>query len=121
VVVFFALSVHSQPIVKIVEAEYSEQLKKYAHLFLQELDVHENIHLTVDISAHVNMPENFKGITFPIAEVDSFLVFRILFDPESSLDKQLLILAHEMVHVKQFVKKELIVLREDLVIWKGGE
>ena len=38
--------------------------------------------------------------------------------PGLSASKQRLVLAHEMIHVKQYAKQELIILNDN-VIWKG--
>ena len=66
------------------------------------------------------MPEKLEGITIslPSPEPDVYQLLKVLIDARLSASKQRLVLAHEMIHVKQYAKQELIILNDN-VIWKG--
>jgi hypothetical protein len=50
---------------------------------------------------------------------NTYQVIRVWIDPRLNKTQQRLVLAHEMVHVKQYAKGELIVNTDQQVIWKG--
>jgi hypothetical protein len=111
----------SQPIVKIWHSEDSLAILTHVSLYLDYLDVRENIYLNISFSSM--MPANVKGITFVRNSQESqqplFITVRI--DPDLNKVQQRLVLAHEMIHVKQYAKGELKVISHEEVIWKGKE
>ncbi|MEK6482106.1 hypothetical protein WJR50_31490 [Catalinimonas sp. 4WD22] len=61
-------------------------------------------------------------ITYLTKSVDAgklVSVFMVRVDARLNEKKQRLVLAHEMIHIKQYVKGELKVLDENNVFWKG--
>ena len=108
----------SQPIIR-VYGDNTETIKKQVEFYLNYLDVNENIF--IDISIYPVMPDHLKGITIPIKSSEPGIskIFRILIDDKLSAKKQMIVLAHEMIHVKQFTKNELIQINKKKVTWKG--
>ena len=96
-------------------------IRQQVKWYLDELDVQENFHLTVVFSTR--MPDKLEGLTssHTSPEPDKYHIIRVLIDAKLSSAKQLLVLAHEMVHVKQYVKNELMIPDDKRVIWKGKE
>jgi hypothetical protein len=67
------------------------------------------------------MPENMKGFTFLLdsAFKGSYRHVAIWIDAGLEEMQRQLVLAHEMIHVKQFVKGELFAFGQKPVYWKG--
>lgn len=109
----------SQPVIKVTGSKDVQMIEQQVKWFLNHLDVQENLHLTVIIST--KMPEKLKGITIslPSPKPDKYQIIKVRIDAKLSKTKRLLVLAHEMIHVKQYAKNELITLNEKRVIWKG--
>ena len=117
---FLTSTAFSQRVIDVWSSKNLIEIKKQAELFLDQLDVQENIHLTIMVSKE--LPETLQGITVSIpSHIPSIFQFiKVWIDASLSTEKQLIVLAHEMIHVKQYVKKELTV-DERSVIWKGRE
>ena len=110
---------HSQPVIKIRGSEDSLTIKKQVALYLEQLDVREQVYLTVVFTPQ--MPEKLEGITLcvsPSAPNDSQFI-KVKINARLGKKQQEIMLAHEMVHVKQYAKGELIVNTDQQVIWKG--
>lgn len=108
----------SRPVVKVSSSNNAHEIKKHAKLCLEHLDVHENVHLIITLSS--NMPVTMPGITIPLPSQLPDIEQKIMVLIDANLDKATLmrVLAHEMIHVKQYAKKELIV-NEEGVSWMG--
>ena len=110
----------SFPIVKVSSNETSQEIKELAELYLAHLDVRENVHLTISLTR--NMPELLSGITISLPvqnpEIDHMLL--VLVDAKLDKATQRRVLAHEMIHVKQYAKRELVI-EEDIVFWMGNK
>ncbi|WP_277486789.1 hypothetical protein [Catalinimonas alkaloidigena] len=68
------------------------------------------------------MADNLAGITYVTKSIDAgqvINVFVVRVDARLNEKMQRLVLAHEMIHVKQYVKGELEVLDENEVFWNG--
>ncbi len=106
--------------VKVLGSQRAWHVKKQVMAHLHHLDVHEGLHLTVEFTRR--MVKNYRGVTFshPSPEPEKYKVYRILIDAYLDEALQMKVLAHEVVHVKQYVKNELVVLDEKLVRWKGN-
>ena len=115
---FWAGFAFSQSVIRVKGTKDTQLIRQQVQLSLDHLDIQENLHLTVSISAR--MPGKLKGITLshPSPEPDKSYIIRVLIDARLSQTEQLLVLAHEMIHVKQYVKKELKVLDDRRVVWK---
>lgn len=110
--------VYGQSIIKVHGSEDSLAVKKQIEQYLAYLDVQEKIHLTVTYA--MRMPDKVKGITFcqhsSVPQV--YQVIKVRIDARLSKKQQALVLAHEMIHVKQYAKGELVVIGEQ-VLWQG--
>ena len=109
----------AQPIVKISNSEDSLALKKQVAWYLDYFDIKENVFVSVILAER--MPDKLEGITHCLNSAKPFprLIIKLRIDARLSKRKQRLILAHEMVHVKQYAKGELRVLSKEKVMWKG--
>lgn len=109
----------AQPVIKVYGSEDALAVKEQAGQYLEYLDVREKVRLFIHLSAH--MPEKQEGMTFCLtsAEPNAYQIMKIWIDAQLSIKQQKLVLAHEMIHVKQYAKGELIVLSEQQVLWKG--
>ena len=118
---FWTNIVFSQPVIQVIGSKSLRATERQVQAHLDQLDVQENIHLTIRFSTR--MPERLEGITFslPSPEPDVYQLLKVLIDARLSASKQRLVLAHEMIHVKQYAKQELIVLNDRSMIWKGRE
>ncbi len=108
-----------QPGIIVFGSEDPLAVKKQIAQYLEYLDVRERIYLSVVFSKRI--PEKLEGMTFclntPAPNVAPMI--KVLIDVSLSKAKQQLVLAHEMIHVKQYAKRELILLNKQQVIWKG--
>lgn len=111
----------SQPVINVGGSKNPLMIKQQVRLFLNHLDIRENLYLTILFST--KMPKRLKGYTVsdPSPEPDKYQLIRIMIDARMDRRKQLLVLAHEMIHVKQYAKKELKVLDGQRVMWKEKE
>ena len=109
----------AQPIVKVKGTSDSLTVKNLIRLYLDQLDVRENVHLCVSFS--VDIPEEQAGMTYCVnpPSPNTYQVIRVWIDPRLNKTQQRLVLAHEMVHVKQYAKGEIIVVSKEEVLWKG--
>lgn len=69
------------------------------------------------------MPERLDGITIslPSPEPKKYQLLKVLINAQLGASKRQLVLAHEMIHVKQYAKGELIALGKNKVMWQGRE
>lgn len=118
---FWAGFAFSQTVIQVKGSKDPQMIRQQVKWYLDNLDVQENFHLTVVFSAH--MPGNLEGLTssHPSPEPEKYQIIRVLVDAKLNRTRQLLILAHEMIHVKQYLKRELIHSDDQRVIWKGKE
>ena len=118
---FWAGFAFSQPVIKIKGSKNAQMIKQQVKLYLDQLDVQENFHLTIIFSTQ--MPDKLEGFTssHPSPEPEKYHIIRVLVDAKLPRTRQLLVLAHEMIHVKQYVKNELLILDDQRVIWKEKE
>ncbi len=116
---FWAAFVYSQPIVKVAGAKDAQAIKSQIIQYLDHLQVKENIYLSVFISPV--MPQGLMGLTLcnPVIEPHGYLVIMVRIDAHQKEEQQRLILAHEMIHVKQYAKGELRFISKNQVRWKG--
>lgn len=110
-----------QPTVTVAGSAQPRQIKALTNLYFTQLGVHERLYLSIRFTQNVS--QNFHGITLqmPSSEPEKYSVFRILIDSRMSRRQQMLVLAHELVHVKQYVKGELLVDPAGKVVWKGKQ
>lgn len=109
----------ARPTVKIWGSNDPLPLLTQVRQCLAYLDVRENIHLAIYLSPH--MPEKLQGRSFCLnsPEPNAYQVIRVWIDTRLNKKQQRLVLAHEMIHVKQYAKGELIMTSNQQVMWKG--
>jgi hypothetical protein len=112
----------SQPIVKVIGSADSVTVLKQVAQYSAYLDIRENVRLAVIFPR--TMPKNYAGVTICVNGADwkkdiGYLVVKVYLDAGQSELLQRIVLAHEMIHVKQFAKRELIVNSKQEVVWKG--
>lgn len=109
----------SQPVVEVKGSSHARAVKRQVHAYLDHLDVQESPHLTVRFSHR--MPSKLNGITIslPSPKPDAYQVLKVLIDARLTASKQRLVLAHEMIHVKQYAKGELVSIDKNQVMWQG--
>ena len=105
-------------IIKVQGSENHIKIDRQTKLYLCHLDVHEPIYICIDILPE--MPEGFVGMAIPLTspKQDTYRIFRILIDANLSNNQQMIVLAHEMIHIKQFVKKELVIHDKNNIVWR---
>jgi hypothetical protein len=112
----------SQPIVKIIGSADSETVSKQIAQYMEYLDIRENIRLAVIFSR--TMPAHYMGLTKCENGTESkndidHLKIKVYLDARQPKFLQRIVLAHEMIHVKQYAKGELTVNNNREVMWKG--
>jgi hypothetical protein len=111
----------SQPIVKVWGSNDSLTHVNQIKQWLEYLDVHENICLLVSFVSTV--PKKLEGTTFNQKTTVSngsqlIQIIKVWIDRSLTKERQKLVMAHEMVHVKQYAKKELIIT-DKRTWWQG--
>ena len=115
--VVFSCYVTAQPAIKVLGIDDAEQIEKQLQDMLAILDVNEKIQITVKFYP---LPKNLLGLTTTspaLGEYDQSI--QVLISDGLPPKKQALVLAHEMIHVKQFAKNELAIIDKKDVMWKG--
>lgn len=102
----FPSSSFSQQIIYISGCKKQEKIRKVTGFYLDQLGIIENI--CIKIERRVDLPDNFLGATFQVPSTpdQKFQGFKIFIDPEIDLIENMHILAHEMIHVKQYIKDD---------------
>jgi hypothetical protein len=113
---------YSQPIVRVIGSADSVAVFKQVVQCLEYLDIRENVRLAV-IFPRI-MPENFVGVTKCLNSANlkkdiRYLNVKVYLDARQPKFIQRIGLAHEMIHVKQYAKRELIINSKQEVAWKG--
>ena len=110
---------YSQPEVRVFGKNYTTEIKYQAQLHLAHLGVNEDV--LVDIRFSPNFSRDFFAISVPYrsAGSQSYDIFHIFVDNRLSDKRIKKVIAHEMVHVKQYVKHELKKISKHSVLWKG--
>lgn len=110
----------AQPTIKVCNSKDSLKTLKQISQYLEYLGISEKVYLHVKFSVY--MADDFDGVTYvkeAIKEGKIINVFMVRVDARLNQKKQSLVLAHEMIHVKQYVKGELKVIDEKNVLWRG--
>ena len=114
-------TVSSQPVIRIWGTKDSIIVRNQVAQYLDYLEVQEDIHLQI-IFLH-QLPNALAGITYELSTIKpwDYRVFRVYVDNNLTKYEQKLVLAHEMIHVKQYVKGELKVADKEYVNWQRQE
>jgi hypothetical protein len=112
----------SQPIVGVVGSADSVTVLKQVAQCLEYLDIRENVSLAVIFPR--TMPKNYAGVTICLNSADlkndiGYLIIKVYLDARQPKFIQRIVLAHEMIHVKQYAKRELVINSKHEVTWKG--
>ncbi len=109
----------AQPIVRITNTEDSSEVRAQVFRYLDYFAIEEKVGISVIFTK--NMPDNMKGMTYCMNQNKAYpyLIIKVRIDARLSKREHNLVLAHEMIHVKQYVKGELKVIDHKRVIWKG--
>lgn len=109
----------AQPIVKIGGSENPTVSERQVVWYLNQLNIKENIHLTIIYTSII--PEGFEGLTIcrNVLEKDGYQIIMVRIDQELNERQKQTVLAHEMIHVKQYAKGELKLLEPNTVVWLG--
>ena len=120
-IIFWSGFAFSQPVIRVAGSKDNQMIKQQVELFLDHLGVQENLYLTIVFST--KLPDKLKGYTVsdPSLEPDKYQNFRVMIDAKLDRGKQMVVLAHEMIHVKQYAKNELKILNDNRVLWKERE
>lgn len=115
---FWVNCAFSQPIIKIKGSDDSLAIHEHLVQYLTYLEVREKVYISVIFSK--TMPGKMEGMTFCLDTIlNNYLLIKVWIDARLSEKQQRLVLAHETIHVKQYVKEELKVIDHKSAIWKG--
>ena len=115
-VVFIIVSGNSQPIVKVHGNTDKTATKRLILECLNQLEVYEDFHLIVRYSE--NMSRTQPGQTF-FQDANPRPIIWVWIKANLNRKLQRNVLVHEMIHVKQFAKGELIINNDQHVYWNG--
>ena len=109
----------AQPIIRITNAKDSLAIRKKLDWYLDYFDIRENVLISITFTNR--MPDKIEGITYCInpENPNPYLIIKVRIDNKRSQKQQRIVLAHEMIHVKQYLKGELELIGSKKVMWKG--
>ncbi len=109
----------SQPMVVVMGIDDSLAIKRQVTKYLHVLDVKEKVHLSVCFTEV--LPTYVEGMTLCLntSESEPYKIIRVRINAHLEPIQRTLVLAHEMIHVRQFARGELRVNSKHKVIWKG--
>lgn len=102
-------------------AKQRRLLWEAAEVFTEKLDiVYFNSDITVFLVKDLYEKEGIKGdIDFDMDDDSDHMAFDIRLDSSMNMQALIRALAHELVHVKQYLRKEIEDGRYMCVLWKG--
>ena len=116
-----------QRLIKVLGCSESEKqldVRARVDFYLDYLEIKQDLLVLVTFVDFT--PQNYRhkydllGTTVPTSFQGKPMI-HILIEKSASYNKQMLVLAHEMIHLKQFVKGELIEHDEDHFTWQGKD
>lgn len=123
----FADPTKPQRLIKVLGCSASEKqvdVRARVDFYLDYLEINQDILVLVtfvDFKPHNEKhTEGVLGTTIPTT-FEGKPMIHILIEKTVSYNKQMLILAHEMVHLKQFINGELIEHNDEHFTWKGKD
>jgi hypothetical protein len=115
---FWANIAFPQPVIEVLASNNAQKVESQAELCLAQLNVKERLHLTIEFTS--KMPAKMEGITHSLRSApNGYPAFKVYIDERISIQQQWHVLAHEMIHVKQYIKNELVIIDQNRVLWKG--
>ncbi len=111
----------SQPNITITGAKDSLAVIHQIMRYLDHLDIHEPVFLKVCFSS--SLPAGIEGFTHSkkMPAISNYHLIKIFIKKNLPESRQKVVLAHEMIHVKQYVKGELEVLDNRKTFWKNQQ
>ena len=110
-------SVNAQFSMNIIGAENNQELRQFVKQCFDILDLKESLHINLFLSR--NLPAEYQGRTVKKEnDCHGIAQFEIYLDDGLSGRRQRLVLAHELIHVKQYLTKRLAITPEK-VLWLG--
>lgn len=107
----------AQTIIKVAGDVDAEMVTAQVNRSLDYLDIDEPMHLYIVFSER--MPTHLKGITYSVETADSVKLIRVRINVRLDARQRINILAHEMIHVKQFMEGDLQISHNQKAYWKG--
>lgn len=108
----------SQPNIKIAGDADAEMVTAQVNRSLEYLDIDKPMQL--HIAFFDRMPAKLRGLTFCLPAHDSTQLFRINIDARLNETQRLNVLAHEMMHVRQYLSGDLKVV-DGKMVWRGNK
>lgn len=98
----------------------SEEIIQQAQFHARQLGLAQNVYIAISFSQ--NIPSGFSGYTRyrNIESLNGGHQVRIVISSDMSRHRQKRVLAHEMVHAKQFVEGKLVKCRDRHYSWSEG-
>jgi len=111
----------SQPTIEVRGSEQEIYTKRVAREILMHMDIQENMYLVIQYSDKLS--SQFPGwTTFKAAsETIPMPIIHVWIKSGLKPRKSTAVLAHEMIHVKQYIKGELVVTKDQTIFWHGKE
>jgi hypothetical protein len=106
----------SQTTIKVVGDVDAKMVESQVVSSLDYLDIDDPMLLFIRFSD--SMPAKLKGLTLCLPAHDSTQLFRISIDKRLNKAQRLNVLAHEMIHVRQYLSGDLEVI-DGKMVWKG--
>ena len=119
VMVFMSKAAMAEPTISLGgnrynDADILEEAKFYAYL----LGMDENVMMRVNFTAE--LPKGINGTVEHMPLMENKVQVVILINRRAGRASQMMTLAHEMVHARQLINKELVILDKHHVRWKNG-
>ncbi|MDX2304939.1 MAG: hypothetical protein NW226_19165 [Microscillaceae bacterium] len=117
----------SRQIVRVLGCNDPEKIhvtRERAYFCLDYLGILEDIILLITFVDFNPQNETYKqhllGTTIPSA-FDGKPMMHVLIEKNLGFERQMIVLYHEITHVKQFIRKELIQHANEHITWKGKD
>lgn len=109
-------SMASKPSIRVLEEEKFQEIAEAAHFLANYFEFSPDVYIVIVCKA--KLADQVHGYTLHEDHPESRQFF-ITISSKISLKSQLTVIAHEMVHVKQFVSGALMKEHSDTFQWKG--
>lgn len=96
---------------------FNDELKYATERYSDYLNISNDVLIAVNFSELVGSTKNIDGYATPLAQDNTYKI-SIRYNDSCSRDP-LRVLAHEMIHIKQFVDKKLVLLDNNRASWLG--
>lgn len=118
-IVFTGQNSFSQTIIRVSGVKDEGLIRKQVERSLSYLDVQKPMHLYIVYSDLI--PAKLKGITLCVPASDTTFFVRIRINARLDKLQRIKLLAHEMLHVRQYLTGDLEIIKPKKIKWKGKE